>query len=93
MEPKTPQSVHISDEQKIEILDWLVTKFVIRHIDAWENDATIHFPTFFVQFSEVTELDNPYRALFNAMVADKQYPVTIEQQEYFAQKYGNDTKD
>ena len=74
-------SKEISTEQKLEILEWLTTKFVIRDIDAWENDALIHFPTFFVQFSDVTELDDPYRALLNAMKADKQFPRTLEEQE------------
>ena len=71
----------ISTEQKLEILEWLTTKFSIRDIDYWEHDALLKFPTFFVQFMEETELDDPYRALYNAMIADKQFPTTLEKQE------------
>ena len=78
-EPK--MTAPISTEQKLEILDWLTTKFVIRDIDAWENDATMLFPSFFVQFLDVSELDDPYRAMYNAMKADKQFPRTLEEQE------------
>ena len=77
------KSKEISTEQKLEILEWLTTKFVIRDIDVWENDALMHFPTFFVQFWDVAELDDPYRALLNAMNADKQFPTTLEKQESF----------
>lgn len=87
MELTTSKQGPISTEQKLEVIDWIVTKFVVRDIDAWENDATLHFPTFFVQFSEVTELDDPYRALYNAMVADKQSPITIEEQEHYKRVY------
>lgn len=60
------KSKEISTEQKLEILEWLTTKFVIRDIDIWENDALIHFPSLFVQFSDVAELNDPYQALLNA---------------------------
>jgi hypothetical protein len=80
------KSKEISTEQKLEILEWLTTKFVIRDIDAWENDALMHFPTFFVQFLDVAELDDPYRALYNAMIADKQFPTTLEKQEEWEKK-------
>lgn len=76
-------SKEISTEQKLQILEWLTTKAVIRDIDANENDALIHFPTFFVQFADVMELDDPYQALYNAMIADNNFPVTLEKQENF----------
>ena len=76
----------ISTEQKLEILEWLTSKFVIRDVDYWEHDALLKFPTFFVQFMEETELDDPYRALYNAMIADKQFPTTLEKQEEWEKK-------
>ena len=77
----------ISTEPKVAIVDWLATKLRIRHIDAWENDATIVFPTFFVGFSDVSELDDPVQALHNAMIADQQFPTTLEAQEAFQEKH------
>lgn len=71
----------ISTEQKLEIVDWLVTKQRIKDIDAWENDATLILPRFFVQFRDVSELDDSYQALYNAMLADHQFPTSIEEQE------------
>lgn len=80
------ENQQISVEQKLEILEWLTTKFVIRDVDAWENDAILIFPRFFVQFYQVGELDDPYRALLNAMHADKQFPRTLEDQEAWDKK-------
>jgi hypothetical protein len=75
------QSKLLSTEQKIEILEWLAAKLVIQDIDPWEHDALMHFPTFYVQFCDVNELDDPCRALFNAMRTDKQFPKTNEVKE------------
>lgn len=74
----------ISTEKKLEVLEWLATKLVIRDIDTFENDATLKFPSFFVPFNHVADLDDPYQALVNAMISDRQFPMTLEKQEEFA---------
>lgn len=77
----------LSTEQKLEILEWLTTKVAIRDIDVWEHDALLHFPTFFVQFLDPSELDDPYQALLFAMRADKQFPTSVEKQEQFNKEW------
>lgn len=64
----------ISQEQKLEIIDWLATKVESSHVDYWEKDAFAVFPKFFFQFDSEAELDDPFTVLYNAMLANKRFP-------------------
>ncbi len=84
IEPKVLSQ--LTNKQKIELFDWLVSKMVVTDPDYWEQDAFMEFPKFYFGFGSSESLNDAATVMMRARESDRQFPTTYKEQQERLQK-------